>query len=350
MALPRFRPTLRRRSTLPSWASIGWRVAAVLALLGLAVAVHYFDREGLRDNYDGQVSFLDVVYFTAISITTTGYGDIAPVTPRARMFDALVVTPIRVFVVLIFLGSAYNFVIQRTWDRWRMSRLQQRLTGHTVVAGFGQTGSEAVNELIARGWDARTIVVIDRNAEHLANAEALGCIVLEGDATRDRTLEDVRIAAARSLIVAAGRDDTSVLITLTARHLAPELPISVVVKAEDNEFPARAAGATTVINPVSMAGLMLASSCSGPHIADYLMDLASIHGRVSLRERAVEPEEIGGPLAAVSTGVGVRLYRAGRAYSFAEPEAQILAVGDTIVEIVADPAGSPPAPTPSQDA
>lgn len=336
MAQPRLRPTLRRRSTLPGWVSIGWRVAAVLALLGLAILVHYVDRDGLRDNYDGHVSFLDVVYFTAISITTTGYGDIAPVTPSARLFDALVVTPIRVFVVLIFIGSAYNFVIQRTWDRWRMGRLQQRLRGHTVVAGFGQTGSEAVHELIARGWEARTVVVIDKSVEHLAAAEALGCIVLEGDATRDSTLEDVRIAEARAMIVAAGRDDTSILITLTARHLAADLPISVVVKAEDNEFPARAAGATTVINPVSMAGLMLASSCQGEHIADYLMDLASIHGRVSLHERAVRPDEIGRPLASVVTGVGLRLYRAGQPYSFAEPEAQALQAGDTIVEVVAD--------------
>ena len=336
MTPPRAKPTLRRRSTMPTWMSIGWRVAAVLALLGIAVAVHYFDRDGLRDNYDGHVSFLDVVYFTAISITTTGYGDIAPVTPSARMFDALVVTPIRVFVVLIFIGSAYNFVLQRGWDRWRMGRLQQRLCGHTVVAGFGQTGSEAVNELIARGWEARAIVVIDKSAEHLANAEALGCIVLEGDATRDSTLEDVRIAEARSLIVAAGRDDTSILITLTARHLAPDLPISVVVKAEDNEFPARAAGATTVINPVSMAGLMLASSSSGPHIADYLMDLASIHGRVSLHERVIRPEEIGQSLRSLPGAIGLRLYRAGQPYSFAEPEAQALQAGDTIVEVVAD--------------
>ena len=88
---------LKRRSSLPIWASLGWRVAAVLGLLGIAIGVHWIDREGLRDNYDGAISFLDVIYFTMISITTTGYGDIAPVTPQARMFDALIVTPIRVF-------------------------------------------------------------------------------------------------------------------------------------------------------------------------------------------------------------------------------------------------------------
>ena len=70
-------------------------------------------------------------------------------------------------------------------------------------------------------------------------------------------------------------------------HLAPVLPISVTVRNEDNEFPARAAGATTVINPVSFAGLLHASSCTGQHLADYLMDLASIHGEVALAEPPV---------------------------------------------------------------
>jgi voltage-gated potassium channel len=325
---------LKRRSSLPVWLSIGWRVIAVLALVGLAVWVHWHDRTGLRDNYDGQVSFLDVIYFTMISITTTGYGDIAPVSDRARLFDALVVTPIRVFVVLLFVGTAYNFVLKRTWDKWRMALIQRNLAGHVVVCGFGRTGAEAVDELIARGESPANFVVIDGDAEAIERAKACGCIVLQGDATRDAVLQDARIDRARAAIVAAGRDDTSILITLTARHLAALVPISVIVKAEDNEVPARAAGATTVINPVSFAGLLLASSCTGPHLADYLMDLASIHGRVALSERAVRSEEVGKPLAKIDSGLGLRLYRDGIAHSFEEPEAGALLAGDVIVEIV----------------
>lgn len=326
---------LKRKSRRPVWLSISWRVAAVLGLLAIAIGVHWLDRDGLRDNYDGKISFVDVVYFTFISITTTGYGDIAPVTERARLFDALIVTPIRVFVVLLFIGTTYDFVLKRTWEKWRMARIQRELTGHIVVAGFGQTGSEAVDELIARGRDAATIVVVDGSAERLAVAEALGCAIMVGDATRDRTLIDLRIADACSLIVAAGRDDTSILITLTARHLAPNLPISTIVKAEDNEVPARAAGATTVINPVSFAGLLLASSCSGSHVADYMMDLASFDGRVQLAERAARAEEIGQPLSSIRTGLGVRIYRGGRPFGFFDDEAAAIQSGDVIVEIVA---------------
>lgn len=216
-----------------------------------------------------------------------------------------------------------------------MAFLQDKLTGHIVVAGFGQTGSEAVDELIARGENPREIVVIDPSQAQLDRAGKLGCIVLQADATRDTALADVRIATARAMIVATGRDDTSVLVTLTARHLAPDLPISVIVKAADNQFPARAAGATTVINPVSFAGLLLAGSCRGPHIADYMLDLASIGGPVALAERAVRPEEIGKPLSAIATGLGVRVYRADGKYRFDAPEVRELREGDTIVEIVA---------------
>lgn len=327
--------SLTRKSSLPVLVDIALRVGFVLFLIGAAVAVHWFDRNGLQDSYDGDVSFLDVIYFTMISITTTGYGDIAPVTERARLFDALIVTPIRVFVVLIFLGTAYNFVLKKTWDRWRMKLIQSNLHDHMVIAGFGTSGGEAVAELIARGTKPEEIVVVDADDEALALAENMGCAVINGDATRDSVLMDVKISRARSLIVSAGRDDTSILIVLTARHLAYHLPISVSVKAADNELLARQAGATTVINPVSFAGLLLAGSCEGARISDYLSDLASATGRVKLIQRSVSEDEVGMALNEVlDDGIGLRIYRGNDVFGFWEEETKSLEAGDIIVEII----------------
>jgi voltage-gated potassium channel len=326
--------TLRRKSPLPVWAQIAWRAALVIGLLLLAILVHWFERDGLKDSYDGVVSFLDVVYFTMISITTTGYGDIVPVSDQARMFDAFIVTPIRVFFVLIFIGTAYTFVFRRTWDKWRMSKIQASLAGHIVVAGFGTSGTEAVDELIARGTPAAGIVVIDCSGEALERALSLGCAAVEADATRDKTLQAVRIDQAKAMIVSAGGDDTSILITLTARHLAPKLAIAVAVRNGDNELLARQAGATTVINPVSFAGLLLAGATEGAHIADYIADLASSYGRVQLAERVVRDDECGKPLSAITRGLGVRIYRDGKPYGFWEPEARALLPGDCVVEIL----------------
>ena len=119
------------------------------------------------------------------------------------------------------------------------------------------------------------------------------------------------------------------------RALAPHVPISVVIRAQDNELLARQAGANNVINPVNFTGLLLAGSAQGAHVAEYMADLASVTGRVQLSERPVHAEEIGRSIDDLATGGrGLRIYRAGTAYGFWEPEAQKLQHGDLIVEVV----------------
>lgn len=328
----RFQP-LKRALRVPVWADVGVRLAAALALIFLVVLIHWSDRGGLEDSHDGVVSFLDVVYFTVISITTTGFGDITPVSDRSRLIEAVIVTPIRFAVLFIFVGTAYTFIIKRSWEKWRMARIQETLTDHIVVLGYGISGSQAVQELIERGTDPRIIVVLDPDQDRLDEAEALGCNVMQGDASRDETLVAVRIAQARTVLVSAGRDDTSILIVLTVRHLAPKVPISAVVRAEDNELLARQAGADNVINPVRFTGLLLAGSAQGSHIAGYLADLASVSGQVQLVEREARSADVGRPLAALA-GRGLRIYRRGVAIGFWEEGARCIEPGDVIVEII----------------
>lgn len=326
---------LRRAVHIPVWGDLGIRLGIALSLIMFVIMIHWWDRGGLVDNLDGEVSFTDVVYFTMISVTTTGFGDIAPITDRARMVEAIIVTPIRFAVFFIFVGTAYNFIIKRSWEKYRMARIQEQLSNHIVVLGYGVSGSESVNELIERGIDPSNIVVIDPDEEILVGAESKGCNVLCGDATRDETLTAVRIAEAQTVLVSAGRDDTSILIVLTVRHLAPDVPITVVVRADDNELLARQAGANNVINPVRFTGLLLAGSARGAHISDYLADLASVSGRVQLVEREIAPEEVGKSIDELSSaGRGLRIYRDGEALGFWEAECQSLQDGDVVVEII----------------
>lgn len=328
------RPSYRRRSGMTPAVALALRILAALALIGVALAGHWIDRAGLRDNADGEVSFTDVIYFTMITVTTVGYGDIVPVTDRARLFDTFVVTPIRIFVWLIFLGSAYTFLIRNSWDRWRMARIQRRLENHTIVCGFGATGAEAVAELLRRGCPADEIVVIDRSEAALAEADDLGVGTVLGDATHNAVLEAAGIGRARAIIVSPNRDDAAVLIALTSRRLAPDVPVVAGVRATENEILARDAGAGIIVNPVSFGGRLLAGATMGSHIADYISDLVTSHGRVELRERLVTPEEAGKSIRTVSSGQGLRLYRDGRTIGFWEPEAASMREGDMLIEIV----------------
>ena len=334
---------LRRKPRITGWLGLAWRIVAVIGLIAFLILYHWFERDGLRDNYDGHVSFLDVIYFTMISATTTGYGDIVPVTAATRTFDALVVTPVRIFFLLIFIGSAYLFVARRSWERFIMKRIQRTLCDHIVVAGYGTKNRRAVDELIDLGATPEDIVVIDMSDDRLDRAQSLGCTVLKADATRDATLRSVHIERSKLVIISAGRDDTSILICLTARDLAPDVRISIAVNEEDNEAPARRAGADVVVNPLDFAGLLLATTHAGQHIADYLADLASMQGKVRLIERGVRPEEIGKSLRE-ACGLGVRIIRDGKAYGFWRPQVENLQPGDVIMEIAQTAEGKEPSP------
>jgi voltage-gated potassium channel len=255
---------LTRRSTASPWRTLGVRAGLALGLLVTAFALLWFDRDGLRDQIDGHLTFAEVIYFTMITITTVGYGDIVPVTEKARLIDAFFLTPIRLFIWLIFLGTAFELVFKRAWEKWRMKQIQKGLCGHVVIAGFGKNGSTAAERLIGGGIDPRQLVVIDCRSDRCEAARSLGAAVMEGDASSDAVLNAVHIARASRLIVSAGRDDTGILIVLSARRMSPDLDIAVVVRNHDNEDIAESAGASRVINPVAVAGAMLAEGAPKP--------------------------------------------------------------------------------------
>jgi voltage-gated potassium channel len=330
-------PALTRRSNQSGWRTVAVRVALAAALILIAFALLWFDRDGLKDQIDGHVSFTDTIYFTMITITTVGYGDIVPVSDRARLIDAFLITPIRLFVWLIFLGTAFNFLLKRSWEKWRMKMIQKNLHNHIIIAGFGASGRKALQELISAGVPVSRVVVIDCLAERVEAARELGAATIQGDASRDELLSSAHVERAATLLASAGRDDTSILIVLTARNLAPKLRIGVAIRIEDNESLARQAGADVVVNPVSFAGLLLASSSHGSHVADYIADLATSSGQVALRERPVDPAEVGKPLCDVETGLGVRIYRGAATIEAADRGADLLRAGDRLLEIVRTP-------------
>lgn len=326
-------PRFYRRSALPPGVGLALRIGATLGLIGIALAGHWLDRDGLRDNADGQISFLDVVYFTMITVTTVGYGDIVPVTDRARLFDTFIVTPVRIFIWLIFFGSAYSFLLRNGWEQWRMKAIQRRLSGHTIIGGFGATGREAAAELVRRGCRPERIVVVDEAPGVIEDAIEQGFATVQGDATHNAVLEAAGLAQARALLVTPGRDDTAVLIALTARRLAPSVPVAVAIRETENEILARDAGALVIVNSVSFGGQLLAGSSLAPRMADYVCDLITHDGEVMLRERPVRRDEIGLRLTELGSGQGMRLYRAERAIGFWEADA-VLQAGDTVLEVV----------------
>jgi voltage-gated potassium channel len=308
------------------------RALLVLGLLGLVVTILWFERDGIQDHADGALSFIDILYFTVISLTTVGYGDIVPVTERARLVDAVILTPTRLVVWFVFVGTAFELFFHKGLERIRMMRLQRQLMNHVIICGFGHSGRTAAAELVNRGGEADQLVVIDTDDAVLKLAAGSGHIGLRGDATMQQTLRDAGVDRAGTVIVTTGRDDTNALVVLTVRQLNPAVRVIAAIREEENGPLLRQAGADTTVTPSRIAGFLLADAVSHRHINELIMDMLSSGGRLMLVERRARPDEIGRPAGVVGNSLVIRILRSGQPVGFWEPGA-IISDGDTVLAL-----------------
>src|SRR5436305_20405 len=97
------------------------RMALAIILVLVTVLIIYLDRDGYRDiNQDG-LTLLDCFYYAVVSLSTTGYGDITPATPDARLVNVLLVTPARVLFLIILVGTTLEVLTDQYRNSLRVS-------------------------------------------------------------------------------------------------------------------------------------------------------------------------------------------------------------------------------------
>jgi voltage-gated potassium channel len=283
---------LPERSPLPSLLK---RIALAVGLIVAVAILLWFSRDGLRDNShpDRPLGMVDVFYFTVVTLTTVGYGDIIPITPEARLVNAILLTPIRVFLWAIFLGTAYELILQRYRERVQMEQLRKRLNRHTIVCGFGVKGRAIVTELLAHGHRPDDIVVIDPEETAVQEAASQDFVALRGDASSEAILRAAAIEKSEHIMVAPNRDDACVLICLTARSLAPNVRIVASAREEENIKLIYRAGADVVVAPSLSGGRLMAAAVRQCAVIRFLEDLLSFGKGVDAGERTVQPKEVG---------------------------------------------------------
>lgn len=293
--LPHLGP-LRLPETSPVPALLRRTLLAVVLVLTV-VAVLWLDRGGLRDHsHDGRpLGFTDVLYFTVVSLTTLGYGDISPVTTEARLLNALLLTPIRIFLWVLFLGTAYEVTVLRLQRREErsMKELHERLKDHVVICGYGVKGRAIVAELVAHGHERGNIVIIDPSEGAVALAAREGLVALRGDASSEALLRAAVIERAGYVLAAPDRDDACVLICLTVRSLAPTAHLVAAAREEENIKLLYGAGADLVVAPSVSGGRLMASAVRQQAVPHFLEDVLAFGEGLAVAEREVRSDERG---------------------------------------------------------
>ena len=252
---------------------------AVLLLLLLGGTIGY----QLVEGWD----WFDSLYMTVISITTVGFQEVHPLTPRGRAFT-MVLTVGGVFTAFYaameFIRAVVSGEIGIVFGRQRMESRLAQLKGHFVVCGFGRMGRLVCEEFSGAGLP---FVVVDREPRVLEGFAMPHGIPLVGDATADDVLRHAGVERARALVSAAASDADNLYITMSARFMNERLLIVARAESEGAERKLIRAGASRVVSPYSIGGRRVAQAVLRPNVMDFI-ELATRSEHLELQMEETE--------------------------------------------------------------
>jgi voltage-gated potassium channel len=308
------------------------RVAVALLALLVAVITVYLGRDGYTDVRGVPLSFIDCVYFATVSLTTVGYGDLTPYSEFARLTNIVVITPLRILFLVVLVGTTLQVLTERSRQAWKIQRWRSRVRNHTVVVGYGTKGKTAVAAILEDESTACDIVVVDTEQAALDHAAAAGLVTVHGDATRSDVLRLAAAQLASSIVVATGRDDTAVLVTLTAREIAPKATVVASIREAENQHLLQQSGANSVVVSSETAGRLLGIATTTPSIVAMIDDLLTPAEGFAIAERDVEQTEVGGSPRHLSDIV-LGVVRNGHLLRVDAPEVDAIEAGDRLLYI-----------------
>ena len=322
-------PTVRKSPL----RAISVRLMAAVALVLFIVVVVFVDRGGYRDITGEPLSLLDCAYYAVVTLSTTGYGDITPLSSSARLVNILVITPARVLFLIILVGTTLEVLTEQYRTNLRLTRWRKKVKDHVIVCGYGTKGRSAVNVLLEDGFDKRRIVVVERSEAALRAAVSNGLVGVEGSATQSSTLLAAHVKDAKAVIIATHSDDAAVLVTLTVRQLtAGKVRIIAAAREAENAPLLRQSGAHHVIVSASTAGRLLGLSTSAPPLIEVVEDLLTPGQGMALAMRSADRHEVGRSPRDLDSLV-IALVRRGKVVSVADPAGLSIETGDMVVYV-----------------
>ena len=235
------------------------QLAALTALVG-AQAYGTAGSYALRDQFTNLDTLTDAFYYTLVTASTVGYGDITPTSQVARLFgmSALLLSVSSFAIALgVLLTPAIEARLAKTLGRMTEEQLDL-LEDHVIVLGYGDLTESVLEEL-----HDTTFVVVTADEAAVRRLTDRHLTAIAADPSDEETLHRVGIERARAVITATQNDANDALAVLTARQLNPDVHIAAAATDRENVNKLKRAGADTVISPASIGGHLLAESAMG---------------------------------------------------------------------------------------
>ena len=214
-----------------------------------------------------KMSLLDSIYMTIISITTTGFAEIKPLSKPGRIFTIfLIITG--VVTIAYAGGKAAQIVIEtHIFRRRRMSKKLENIGNHYIVCGYGRMGQSICEGL--KEWNEQ-FVVVENDQDKIDRLIDIGFLFVNGDATNDEALLRAGIVRAKGLVAVIKTDAENVFATLSAKELNPSVFVVARAVDEGTESKLMKAGADRVVKPYELGGNRMVQLLLRPNVMDFI--------------------------------------------------------------------------------
>jgi voltage-gated potassium channel len=246
------------------FASLLFSLSSIFAILAYGTFGGYL----LGDGFHPAITDLSTAfYFTIVTLSTVGYGDIVPVKPEARWFVvSLLVVGLGVFASAI--ASVLGPKISGELDRiFRPKEGKMEPKNHVILVGEGAIAHNTAKELRQRG--VQFVQIVSQKEE----SATPGHPIVEGDPTDDSVLREAGIARARMVIAASEDDGDNAFIALVAKDLNPEVRLLAVASSALAIRRLKLARTDLVFSPAAVGSRLLADLVEGNQIAAEFQDL-----------------------------------------------------------------------------
>lgn len=214
---------------------------------------------------------LDSLYMTVISITTTGFAELKPLSAYGRLFT--------IFLIILGVTSiAYTggriaqvFIENHFFRSRRMNRRLDTIGNHYIVCGYGRMGKTICEGLVEN--DVPFVIVENSQAKvDIITAKNWLCVM--GDATNDETLLEAGIKRAKGLVAVIRTDAENVFAALSAKEINPDIYVVARAIDEGTESKLKKAGADRVVKPYDLGGNRMVQLLLRPGVIDFIDGVA----------------------------------------------------------------------------
>ncbi len=212
-------------------------------------------------------NFYDSFYMTILSISTTGFGEVHPLSNLGKLFTVIII--ITGLTSIAYLGGRVAQALIETYifRRRRMGLKLKLLKNHYIVCGYGRMGKYICKDL----EQAKVpFVVIEKNRDVLEELAESNYLHIVGDSTSDDALISAGIKHARGLLAVVSSDAENVFTTLTAKDLNPDIYVVSRCLEEESMSKLKKAGADRVISTYEIVSHRMAHMLIHPGVAEFL--------------------------------------------------------------------------------